>query len=46
MAYCHMATLPVAVYLQCAAMRRTTVRMFADGRVESLPMSSWMEGRS
>jgi L(+)-tartrate dehydratase alpha subunit len=46
MAFCHMATLPVAVYLQCAAMRRTTVRIYADGRVESLPLSSWMEGRS
>ena len=43
MAFCHMATLPVAVYLQCAAMRRTTVRMYADGRVESRPLSSWME---
>ena len=43
MAFCHMATLPVAVYLQCAAMRRTTVRMYADGRVESRPLSSWMD---
>lgn len=46
MAYCHMATLPVAVYLQCAAMRRTTVRMYADGRVESRPLSSWMDRES
>ena len=43
MAYCHMATLPVAVYLQCSAMRRTTVRMYVDGRVERRPLSSWME---
>ena len=43
MAFCHMATLPVAVYLQCAAMRRTTVRMYDDGRVESRPSSIWME---
>lgn len=42
MAYCHMATLPVAVYLQCSAMRRTTVRLYADGRVENRAISSWM----
>lgn len=41
-AYCHMATLPVAVYLQCSAMRRTTVRLYVDERVESLERSSWL----
>jgi tartrate/fumarate subfamily iron-sulfur-dependent hydro-lyase alpha chain len=43
LAYCHMATLPVAVYLQCAAMRRTTVRLYADGRVEKRRFSSWLD---
>jgi fumarate hydratase subunit alpha len=42
LAYCHMATLPVAVYLQCSAMRRTTVRLYEDGRVEGLAISSWL----
>lgn len=42
LAYCHMATLPVAVYLQCSAMRRTTARLYADGKVESLARSSWL----
>lgn len=44
MAYCHMATLPVAVYLQCSAMRRTTARMYADGRVENVAKSCWLRG--
>lgn len=44
--YCHMATLPVAVYLQCAAMRRTTVRLYGDGRVEDRAFSSWLDPRS
>ncbi|MBI4527169.1 MAG: fumarate hydratase [Deltaproteobacteria bacterium] len=42
LAYCHMATLPVAVYLQCSAMRRTTARLYAEGRSEILPQSSWL----
>ena len=44
LAYCHMATLPVAVYLQCSAMRRTTVRLYADGRAENVARSSWLRG--
>lgn len=43
LAYCHMATLPVAVYLQCSAMRRRTVRLHADGRLEEMARSSWLE---
>lgn len=42
LAYCHMATLPVAVYLQCSAMRRTTGRLYVDGRVEEVTRSSWI----
>jgi L(+)-tartrate dehydratase alpha subunit len=42
LAYCHMATLPVAVYLQCSAMRRTTSRLYADGRREEKALSSWI----
>lgn len=42
LAYCHMATLPVAVYLQCSAMRRTTGRLYVDGRVEEVTGSSWI----
>jgi L(+)-tartrate dehydratase alpha subunit len=44
LAYCHMATLPVAVYLQCSAMRRTTARLYSDGRVENVLGSSWLRG--
>jgi fumarate hydratase subunit alpha len=33
-AYCHTASLPVAVNLQCWAARRATTRVFPDGRVE------------
>jgi fumarate hydratase subunit alpha len=43
LAYCHMATLPVAVYLQCSAMRRRTIRLHVDGRVEERTKSSWLE---
>ena len=35
-AYCHTASLPVAVNLQCWAGRRATARIYADGRVEYL----------
>jgi fumarate hydratase subunit alpha len=34
MAYCHTASLPVAVNLQCWAARRASRRIFADGRTE------------
>jgi tartrate/fumarate subfamily iron-sulfur-dependent hydro-lyase alpha chain len=43
LAYCHMATLPVAVYLQCSAMRRRTIRLYMDGRLEEMTKSSWLE---
>jgi fumarate hydratase subunit alpha len=33
-AFCHTASLPVAVNLQCWAARRATARVFPDGRVE------------
>jgi len=33
-AYCHTASLPVALSFQCWAARRATARMYADGRVE------------
>lgn len=33
-AYCHTASLPVAVNLQCWAARRATARIYPDGRVE------------
>lgn len=33
-AYCHTASLPVAVNLQCWAARRATARVHSDGRVE------------
>ena len=33
LAYCHTASLPVAVNLQCWAARRASARMFRDGRV-------------
>ena len=32
-AYCHTASLPVAVNLQCWAARRATARIYSDGRV-------------
>lgn len=34
-AYCHTASLPVAVNLQCWAARRATARIHPDGRVET-----------
>jgi fumarate hydratase subunit alpha len=34
LAYCHTASLPVAVNLQCWAARRATVRVHLDGRME------------
>jgi fumarate hydratase subunit alpha len=37
MAFCHTASLPVAVNLQCWAARRASVRIFHDGRTERLP---------
>ncbi len=33
MAYCHTASLPIAVNLQCWAARRATARIYPDGRV-------------
>ncbi len=33
-AFCHTASLPVAVNMQCWAARRATARVFPDGRVE------------
>jgi len=33
-AYCHTASLPVAVNLQCWAARRATARIYPDGRVK------------
>jgi tartrate/fumarate subfamily iron-sulfur-dependent hydro-lyase alpha chain len=41
----HIVTLPVAVYMQCPALRRTTVRFYADGRVEEDVPNTWL-GRS
>lgn len=37
----HMVTIPVAVYMQCPALRRTTVRFHADGRVEHGVENTW-----
>jgi fumarate hydratase subunit alpha len=37
----HVVTLPVAVYMQCPAVRRKTVRFYADGRVEDNVHTSW-----
>ena len=34
MAYCHTASLPVAINLQCWAARRASARVFADGTSE------------
>jgi len=33
----HIVTLPVAVYMQCPALRRMTIRFYADGRIEEFP---------
>ena len=35
-AYCHTASLPVAVNIQCWAARRASARIYSDGRVEYL----------
>ena len=40
----HIVTLPVAVYMQCPALRRTTMRFYADGRVEGDTSSTWLPG--
>ena len=37
MAFCHTASLPVAVNLQCWAARRASVRVRPDGRMERMP---------
>ncbi|MDH7508708.1 MAG: fumarate hydratase [Methanomassiliicoccales archaeon] len=39
-AYCHTASLPVAINLQCWAARRATARVFEDGTVIYLPGGS------
>jgi fumarate hydratase subunit alpha len=36
LAYCHTASLPVAVNLQCWAARKATARIYPDGKVEYL----------
>lgn len=36
-AFCHTASLPVAVNMQCWAARRATARVFPDGRVGRMP---------
>ena len=38
----HIVTLPVAVYMQCPALRRTTVRFYADGRVDEDVENTWL----
>lgn len=38
----HIVTLPVAVYMQCPALRRTTIRFHADGRVEEDVPNTWL----
>jgi tartrate/fumarate subfamily iron-sulfur-dependent hydro-lyase alpha chain len=38
----HIVTLPVAVYMQCPALRRTTVRFYADGRVDEDIENTWL----
>jgi L(+)-tartrate dehydratase alpha subunit len=38
----HIVTLPVAVYMQCPALRRTTVRFHADGRVDEDVENTWL----
>jgi fumarate hydratase subunit alpha len=37
MAFCHTASLPVAVNMQCWAARKASMRIFPDGRTERLP---------
>ena len=37
----HIVTLPVAVYMQCPALRRMTIRFYADGRVEEDVPNTW-----
>ena len=37
----HVASLPVAVYMHCPAMRRKTLRFYEDGRVEEGVHNSW-----
>jgi tartrate dehydratase alpha subunit/fumarate hydratase class I-like protein len=39
----HVASLPVAVYMHCPAMRRKTLRFYADGRVEEDVHNSWFQ---
>jgi tartrate/fumarate subfamily iron-sulfur-dependent hydro-lyase alpha chain len=39
----HVASLPVAVYMHCPAMRRKTLRFYADGRVEEGIHNSWFQ---
>jgi tartrate/fumarate subfamily iron-sulfur-dependent hydro-lyase alpha chain len=38
----HIVTLPVAVYMQCPALRRMTIRFYADGRVEEDVPCTWL----
>lgn len=38
----HVATLPVAIYMQCPALRRTTIRFYADGHVEENVPNTWL----
>jgi len=37
----HIVTLPVAVYMHCPAIRRTTARFYADSRSEEGILNSW-----
>jgi tartrate/fumarate subfamily iron-sulfur-dependent hydro-lyase alpha chain len=37
----HIVTLPVAVYMQCPALRRMTIRFYADGRIEEDVPNTW-----
>jgi len=37
----HLASLPVAIYMHCPAMRRKTLRFHADGHVEEGVHNSW-----
>lgn len=38
----NIATLPVAVYMQCPALRRMTMRVYADGRVDEDVPNTWL----
>ena len=38
----NIATLPVAVYMQCPALRRMTMRVHADGRVDEDVPNTWL----